>query len=218
MFGTGDSVLEPKALELRVDLVLRMLGYSDLDRVRPAVRSITKAVTERVEREAQPVIRFKRKAIKPSTDDALIVDADVVLHCEAFQKYLSGCDEIVAFVLTLGKSIDDVGAEYAAQDQLLEMFVLETASWLGIEQTTKQLAVHLRHIDGADGRRLSRRMTPGYAYKIGGKNCEWRLEEQRLLFKLFDQETLPVQLLSSCAMVPKMSRSGLYGLRPTTVP
>ena len=218
MFGTGDSEFEPKALKLRADLVLRMLGYSDLDRVRPAIRSITEAVTERVENEARPAIRYRRVAIKPCADGALVVDADVVLHCQAFQKYLAGCDEIVAFVLTLGKSIDDVGADYAAQDQLLEMVVLETAGWLGIEQTTKQLAVHLRDSAGDDGRRLSRRMAPGYAYKIDGKKCEWPLEDQRLLFKLFDQETLPVQVLGSCAMVPKMSRSGLYGLRPATVP
>ena len=95
------------------------------------------------------------------------------------------------------------------------MLVLETAGWLGIEQATKQLAIHLREIVSVDGHRLSRRMAPGYGYKIGGKKCEWLLEEQRVLFELFDQEELPVQLLSSCAMVPKMSRSGLYGLRPS---
>ena len=42
----SDCVFEPKAIELRVDLVLRMLGYSDLDHVRPVVRSITESVTQ----------------------------------------------------------------------------------------------------------------------------------------------------------------------------
>jgi len=34
-----------------------------------------------------------------------------------------------------------------------------------------------------------------------------------LLHSLFDGFSLSVRLLESCAMVPKMSRSGLYGLR-----
>ena len=211
----NDSVFEPKAIELRVDLVLRMLGYSDLDHVRPVVRSITELVTERVKQAVKPVVCFKRMAIESCVDGALVVDAGVILNCRAFEKYLTGCDEVVAFFLTLGKSIDEVEAEYAAKDQLLEMLVLETAGWLGIEQATKQLAIHLREIVSVDGRRLSRRMAPGYGYKIGSKKCEWLLEEQRVLFELFDQQKLPVQLLSSCAMVPKMSRSGLYGLRPS---
>lgn len=209
------SVFKPQVNQPDLNQVLRMLGYSNPDRVRPNVWSIAKSVIEEVKFIAQPIVHFTRMAIESCDDDTLVIETGAVFHCEAFQKYFLNCDEIFSFVLTLGKSFDEVGAEQIAKDQILEAIVLETAGWLVIEQATKQLAIHLRDIARGDGRQLSRRMAPGYGYKIGGRKCEWPLEEQRLLFELFDHEMLPVQLLSSCTMVPKMSRSGVYGLRPS---
>ncbi len=52
----------------------------------------------------------------------------------------------------------------------------------------------------------TRRLGPGYV--------DWPLEEQAALVALLDGAPLPVRLLDSCAMIPKKSRSGLYGLRP----
>jgi hypothetical protein len=46
----------------------------------------------------------------------------------------------------------------------------------------------------------------------------WPLEEQPALFGLFGNAELPVSLMSSCAMSPKLSRSGLYGIRPLRPP
>ena len=56
-------------------------------------------------------------------------------------------------------------------------------------------------------------MAPGYSYHLDSGTCEWPLEEQKALFDLFRHATLPVRLLESCAMLPKMSRTGLYALR-----
>jgi len=44
------------------------------------------------------------------------------------------------------------------------------------------------------------------------------LLEQKPLFELFSDTKLPVRLMESCAMYPKKSRSGLYGLRPLSTP
>ena len=67
-----------------------------------------------------------------------------------------------------------------------------------------------------DGWKMSLRMGPGYEYKLhnGGGRVRWDLEQQADLFQLFAGSPLPVELLSSCAMLPKMSRSGLFGQAP----
>jgi len=44
--------------------------------------------------------------------------------------------------------------------------------------------------------------------------CVWPLEEQIGLFGLFKNAHLPVTVMASCAMQPKMSRSGLFGTAP----
>ena len=43
------SMFEPVAIELSVDKVLRLLGYTDMERVRSAVRSISEEVVAQVE-------------------------------------------------------------------------------------------------------------------------------------------------------------------------
>jgi cobalamin-dependent methionine synthase I len=56
-------------------------------------------------------------------------------------------------------------------------------------------------------------MSPGYSYQLKSGPCEWSLDEQKALFDVFGEAKLPVKLMESCAMVPKMSRTGLYALR-----
>jgi cobalamin-dependent methionine synthase I len=65
-----------------------------------------------------------------------------------------------------------------------------------------------------EGHRVSIRMGPGYVYRDGDADVCWPLTEQKTLFEVFDGIDLPVHLMESCAMTPKMSRSGIYGLSP----
>jgi len=92
---------------------------------------------------------------------------------------------------------------------------LETVGWMAVEQATKRLLRHLGELVGPEGLVLTRRMAPGYSFSVGGRKCDWSLFEQPALFGIFRDVELPVRLLESGGMVPKMSRSGLYGLRPT---
>ena len=209
------SMFEPAAIELSVNKVLRMLGYTDMERVRPVVRSISEEVVAQVEDVVRPIVYFKHKNIKSCSGGVLETEDGITLHCKAFQRYMDGCDQVVALVLTLGGSIDELEDRFSDNEQLLEMVILEMAGWLAIEQATKQFTIHLRDLEEPRRHRLSRRMAPGYGYKIDGKKCTWPLEEQPKIFEFFEPGRLPVQLLeNSCAMTPKMSRSGLFGLQP----
>jgi hypothetical protein len=96
----------------------------------------------------------------------------------------------------------------------LDALFLETSGWLGIEQATRQFRDYLRALVGPQGYRISCRMGPGYSYKIGDREVSWPLEDQQSLFKVFDGIDLPIRLLESCAMQPKLSRSAIFGLVP----
>jgi cobalamin-dependent methionine synthase I len=73
---------------------------------------------------------------------------------------------------------------------------------------------------GTDELSLGPRLGPGYSYKRPGSSdgarVMWPLEQQRELFALFAGSALPVELMESAAMRPKMSRSGLIGLHRAT--
>jgi hypothetical protein len=103
--------------------------------------------------------------------------------------------------------------ELADAGDLLEAVLLETAGWLCIEDATRQFRAHLRETSLRRERRITSRLGPGYSYKVGGEMCTWSLEEQATLFAMLGESLrLPVSLMPSCAMLPKLSRSGMYGV------
>ena len=58
---------------------------------------------------------------------------------------------------------------------------------------------------------MSPRLGPGYSYKLDGRSVLWPLEQQQPLFEMFARDDVDIELLESCAMLPKISRSGLFG-------
>ncbi len=194
----------PQGVTIPTDPLLRMQGYRDLARVRDRVRKIADEAAAQAESLITPVAHYRRVPIAECAGASLRLETGAIFHSNGFAKALSGCSEVVAFLLTVGPQMDDAVAKLSVDDDLVTALFLEMAGWLAVERATKQLAVHLWSLAGAEGLRLSRRLAPGYA--------DWSLAEQKPLFDLFAGIDLPIQLLESSAMMPKKSRSGLYGL------
>ena len=102
------SMFEPVPIELSVDKVLRLLGYTDMERVKLAIRKASEEVVVQVKDVVKPVVYFKYKDIRSCSDGVLEIEDGTLLHCKAFQRYMEGCDKVVALVLTLGQPIDDL--------------------------------------------------------------------------------------------------------------
>jgi hypothetical protein len=196
--------------ELPVDPLLRMQGYRDLARVRPRIRAIATKAAARARDLAAPEAAYRRIAIRSCTSEALELangaEGGVTFHSARFAKVFAGCPEVMAFVLTLGPALDAETERLTESDDIVDALFLEMAGWLAVEQATKALALHFADEVRSAGLGPTRRLGPGYV--------DWPLEEQANLFALFADAALPVQLLESSAMIPKKSRSGLYGLRP----
>ena len=192
--------------ELPVEPLLRMQGYRDLARVRPRVRDIATKAAGLAQTVAAPEAYYRRVAIRSCTPESLELDGGASFHSARFAKVFAGCGEVVAFVLTLGPALDAETERLTAADEIVEALFLEMAGWLAVEQATKALALHVSDRVRDQRLGLTRRLGPGYV--------DWPLDEQAGLFALLAAAPLPVRLLESCAMIPKKSRSGLYGLRP----
>lgn len=204
----------PRGLAVAVEPILKIQGYADTKRALPAVRGMAESVVGIVNRVVAPDVRYRRVGIVKVSDGVLELANGIKLHCRAFDRHLAGCREAIVFVLALGEGFDRIAENFGAKGQLLESVLFEAAGWMAVEQATKQFVRHLRE---AEGLSLTRRMAPGYRFSKGGESDEWPLTEQTELFALFAGADLPVRLLESSAMWPKMSRSGLYGVNPASV-
>jgi hypothetical protein len=210
--------LTPRAPSVGVDRMLRIQGYTDPRGVRRTVRAAAERNARRAAALFEPAVCYRRVAVRTCSEGVLSLPGDIQLHCAAFSRFLSAAGEIAVFVATAGSRIDDELTRLNDEQQLLDMLLLESAAWLGLEAITKSFVAQLRARAAREGLRLTRRMGPGYDYKIEDGTADWPLEEQEYLFALLGDTPLPVTLLESCAMLPKMSRSGLIGLVPSTGP
>jgi hypothetical protein len=206
----------PQPPKIQAERILRIQGYSNLQRVRPAIRRASESMAALAPTLSTPRVAYRRVPIRSIHGGLLELDANCRFHCMAFDSILRGCTEAAVFVLTAGPKLDARVIELADQGELLDALLLETTGWLCIEDATRQFKVHLRQESIASGRRITSRMGPGYSYKVDHAMATWPLEEQALLFGLFGNADLPVSLMHSSAMQPKMSRSGLFGIAPLT--
>lgn len=197
------------------DRILRIQRYSDPKRVRPAIRRAAEEVAALAGELQQPKVSFRRISVKCCEDDTLRLGNGVEFHCRAFPQLLAGVREVVVFVITAGAQLDLKVIELSESGEgLLEALLLETAGWLCLEHATRALISEVRREAELNGCRITRRMGPGYTHRISNMECEWPLLEQREIFRCFGNAEIPVTLMSSCAMLPKMSRSGLVGTCP----
>ncbi len=196
--------------------ILRVHRYPDPDAVRPVIQDAARRIAEQVVAIAAPVAVYRQVRIESCTAEALRLQGGTEFRCDAFERFLGDCSHVIVFVLTLGPKLDERVVALMDEFEPLDALFVESAGWLSIELATRQFASHLRQKLRAEGRALAHRMGPGYSYRKergGAERVEWPLREQTDLFKLLEGEALPVELLSSCAMIPKMSRSGMFGVR-----
>jgi hypothetical protein len=216
--STAIERFEPAPATIHHERILRIQGYSDMPRIRPAIVAAARAAAVLAPQLAAPQVAWRRVPIRRITGSELVLDRNARLHCAAFTQVLAGCTDAVPFVLTLGGRIDERVIAQCDGGDLLDALLLETAAWLALEDATRQFRAHLRAAAAARGERITSRLGPGYSYRVGETTCTWALDENEALFALFGGARLPMTLMESCAMQPKMSRSGLIGIGPRGQP
>jgi len=175
----GVHVYVPTAPVVRAERILRIQGYSDLDRVRPAIRRSADAMAAHAAKLSAPFVGYRVVPIVEIRNDVLEVEGGARFHCEAFAHVLAGCTEVVTFALTVGHSLDERVIELTEAGELLDALLLETAGWLCIEDATRQFKVHLREQAHVDNRRITSRMGPGYS---SGRECAYGHSRSRSVY------------------------------------
>lgn len=191
--------------------ILRIQGYRDLSKIRPAIKNAAASAARETEELIIPQIYCRILNVHYCEGKTLTLEDGTTFENEAFQRFLKDVRQVVVFILTMGHALDKAVVSSIAEDQLLHALFLETAGWLGIEAATRDFSGHLRALAKPSGMRLSPRLGPGYSYKLDGRSVLWPLEQQQTLFRLFADHHLDVEILESCAMLPKISRSGIFG-------
>lgn len=197
--------------------ILRVHKYREITKVKPIIVAAAEKASSHALELCSIAVNYVVKPISCIDPEGLVLADGTRFTNPVFERHLEGCDHLLAFVADIGPNLDQevirlINDEFEPLDALL----LETTGWLTIEAGTKNFARDLKHDLARHGYGMSLRMGPGYEYALpdSGERVRWNLEEQRELFQMFGNYPLSVTLMDSCAMQPKMSRSGVFGLRP----
>jgi len=210
----GEWRCDPPTLDVR-----RLLGvhkYKDLTKVRPVILKAAEKAIEIAREVSVPCAVHTTAQIGAIDEDGMLLSGGVRLNCAAFQNKLSMSYQILAFIITLGPELDTTVSDgFADGSDPLGPLFLDTAGWLMIEAVTREFSKQQKRRYLEDGHQLSARMAPGYDYPVLGSTARagWDLTDQSELFGLFREQDLPVELLESGGMIPRMSRSGIFGIR-----
>jgi hypothetical protein len=198
----------PEIDNIEVDTILRIHGYKKPSEVRLAIREIAEEMITISIPLFEPVVYYRQCRIKSLDGARLVLDnGETSLHNPEFSNALSSCTDVMVFLLTLGNKPDSRSTTLQQSDNLLEALFLESASWLAIERATRSFVTKFRQTSGASNTRITSRLAPGYG--------DWPLTDQQGIFALFRGWDLKIALTDGDCMQPKMSRSGLYGIRPS---
>jgi hypothetical protein len=207
------GVFTPHGIEIKTEPMLKIMGYRAGAPVRPVVRRMAERIAELAVSAISPTVHHCRIGIEHCDEAGIRLADGTTFQGPVFAKHVGDCREAVAFIMTLGSRFDVTQKNLSGSDNLLEAVFLEAAGWVVIEEATRLFTRHFRKIALEDGLDFSRRLAPGYVFRIGNRKIDWPLEDQKTFFAIFKNIDLPVVLLESCAMTPKMSRTGFFGLK-----
>ena len=87
---------------------------------------------------------------------------------------------------------------------MLRTFVADALGSILAEAVVTRLVSELDRESEAKGLHISNNYSPGY--------CDWKLVEQRKLFRFFPREESGISLTDSCLMLPVKSVSGIIAI------
>jgi hypothetical protein len=206
-----DRVLPWRPERLAVDpwTVLRLARYRRRDDAPAPVWDATRAMAARAGELAAPAAGLRLVRIAAVTEARVSLAEGPSFSGHAVARHLAGARQAIAFVLTLGPTLEAEVAALGQRHDLLEAYLLDLAGWAWIEAAVRALRRDL--VAALPRARVSHRLGPGHR--------DWPLTEQRDLVALVEGDAAPVRLSEHGVLIPFKSISGLFALRdpdPTT--
>ena len=156
--------------------------------------------------KAAPRIYSVKKEILNFKPGSFQIEGDMIFSGKELSKHIKGATHICAFLVTVGKEIEEAASSYMHLGDHLLGYLLDRAGSFAVESMAKNTEDSLRRALLTEGLSVSMRFSPGY--------CDWPIEEQFKLAQIIDFGKAGVRLSENCMMIPKKSISAVAGVGP----
>lgn len=197
-------VLSDKGFDNEKKQVLSRIGYNDEGEPSIRIESLVDDYIENYHDLIAPSYSFTFRGIEWVGKKHTGLGDSIILESKVVAGLLSRCEIVAVFALTIGSYLEDLVAHLAKERLVLQATVLDAIGSGAAEQLANQVEEKIRKIAGTRNMVISRRFSPGY--------CDWKVDQQKMVFGMLEGDTGGVRLTDSLLMVPRKSVSGIIGI------
>jgi hypothetical protein len=193
-------------LDIDTQQVLNHIGYGTGRTPSARVESLVKEYADNICHLIEPSYSYVIRDINSVRGSRVFIEGAVTFRSNIIAQLLEQCQKVAVFVLTIGSRLGDVVRQLAGDGLMVQAAVLDAIG----SDATETLAHVVQDIISkeaeAEGLGISLRFSPGY--------CDWRVSQQKMVFRAMGGDTAGVRLTDGCLMVPQKSISGIIGIGP----
>ncbi|MBT8341879.1 MAG: hypothetical protein HKP58_16205 [Desulfatitalea sp.] len=187
--------------------VLRLLGARQGRRVPVASLRRVDHMAEKIPAMLKPGLSYRILDLMDVDRGGILLSDGTRFKSPKLAKSMIHAEKVCCFVATVGPVVDFEVAHLMKKRRYADAYVLDAMGAMSAESVVDQFYQRLGRQWREKKGGVTLRFSPGY--------CDWPIQEQRPLFNLFDNKSIPnVTLNDSCLMTPRKSVSGLFGLLP----
>jgi hypothetical protein len=194
--------------ELGVDIkqVLHHMGYSTDGKPSARIESLVKEYADNICHLIEPSYSYVVRDINSVRGARVFIDGSVTFRSNIIARLLERCQKVAVFVLTIGSGLGEVVRQLSEGGLMVQAAVLDAVGSDAVETLAHVVQDIVAKQVGTEGLGISRRFSPGY--------CDWRVSQQKEVFRAIGGDTAGVRLTDSCLMIPQKSISGIIGIGP----
>jgi hypothetical protein len=188
--------------------VLNHMGYGTSGTPSARVESLVKEYADNICHLIEPSYSYVIRDINSVHGSRVFIEGSVAFRSNVIAQLLERCQKVAVFVVTIGSRLGDVVRQLSKDGLMVQAAVLDAIG----SDAAETLAHVVQDIVGkeaeAEGLGISLRFSPGY--------CDWRISQQKMVFRALNGDTAGVRLTDGCLMVPQKSVSGIIGIGPAS--
>lgn len=194
--------------EFGIDMkqVLKHMGYGTNGVPSARIESLVKEYADNICHLIEPSYSYCIRDVSAVRGSRVFIEGSVTFRSNIIARLLEQCPKVAVFVLTIGGRLGDVVRKLSEDGLMVQAAVLDAIGSDAAETLAHVVQDIIAQEVEAEGLGISQRFSPGY--------CDWRVSQQKMVFRAMGGKTAGVRLTDGCLMIPQKSISGIIGIGP----